>query len=92
MDPSCAIVIVRRGDDAWAYRNVCPHFSIPLNYEPDTFWAYDAQWLMCAHHSAMFRFEDGMCVDGPCEGAALTAIPVRIVDRKVFKRDNEEET
>jgi nitrite reductase/ring-hydroxylating ferredoxin subunit len=78
------IVVLRRGDDAWAYRNVCPHFSIPLNYEPNTFWAYDAELLMCAHHSAMFRFEDGMCVDGPCEGAALTPVPIRIERRGIF--------
>lgn len=78
------IVMLRRGDQAWAYRNVCPHFSIPLNYEPNTFWAYDAELLMCAHHSAMFRFEDGHCIDGPCEGAALTPVPIRIEQRKIF--------
>ncbi|RQS60976.1 Rieske (2Fe-2S) protein [Burkholderia sp. Bp8963] len=87
---SADVVVLRRSDEAWAYRNVCPHFSIPLNYEPGTFWTYDAQWLMCAHHSAMFRFEDGRCVDGPCEGAGLTAVPVRIVGRQVFQSDTEE--
>ncbi|MGA7812726.1 Rieske (2Fe-2S) protein [Caballeronia sp.] len=78
------IVVVRRGDDAWAYRNVCPHFSIRLNYEVNTFCTYDAQILMCAHHSAMFRFEDGVCIDGPCQGSALTAIAVRIELRQVL--------
>jgi|SRR5271156_4115435 nitrite reductase/ring-hydroxylating ferredoxin subunit len=86
--PTCArepgIVVLRRRDEAWAYRNVCPHFSIPLNYEPNTFWAYDAEWLMCAHHSAMFRFEDGKCVDGPCEGASLTPVAIRIERGQVF--------
>ena len=81
------VVVLRRADDAWAYRNVCPHFSIPLNYEPDTFWTYDAAQLMCAHHSAMFRFEDGLCVDGPCLGAALTAVPIRIERRTIFNAD-----
>jgi nitrite reductase/ring-hydroxylating ferredoxin subunit len=81
------IVVLRRGEDAWAYRNSCPHFSIPLNYEPNTFWAYDAQLLMCAHHSAMFRFEDGVCVDGPCEGAALTPVDIRIEQRRIFNND-----
>jgi len=81
------IVMLRRGDEAWAYRNVCPHFSIPLNYEPNTFWAYDAELLMCAHHSAMFRFEDGHCIDGPCEGSALTPVPIRIERRKIFGKD-----
>lgn len=78
------VVVVRRGDDAWAYRNVCPHFSIPLNYEPNTFWVYDGEMLMCAHHSAMFRLEDGQCVDGPCQGAALTPVVIRIERRKIF--------
>ena len=81
------IVVLRRGDDAWAYRNVCPHFSIPLNYEPNTFWAYDAELLMCAHHSAMFRFEDGQCIDGPCQGAALTRVAIRIEQRNIFNDD-----
>jgi nitrite reductase/ring-hydroxylating ferredoxin subunit len=79
-----AVLVLRRGDDAWAYRNVCPHFSIPLNYEPDTFWAYDASLVMCAHHSAMFRFEDGECVDGPCLGARLTRVPIRIENNSIF--------
>jgi nitrite reductase/ring-hydroxylating ferredoxin subunit len=83
------VVIVRRGDEAWAYRNVCPHFSIPLNYEPDTFWTYDSELLMCAHHSAMFRFEDGKCVDGPCQGAALTPVAICIESGKIFVADPE---
>ncbi|RKE38377.1 nitrite reductase/ring-hydroxylating ferredoxin subunit [Paraburkholderia sp. BL23I1N1] len=82
-----AFAATRRGDEAWAYRNVCPHFSIALNYEPNTFWAYDAELLMCAHHSAMFRFEDGQCVDGPCQGAALTPVVIRIEQRKIFNSD-----
>lgn len=31
---------------------------------------------MCAHHTAMFRVDDGYCYDGPCMGAHLDAIPV----------------
>jgi nitrite reductase/ring-hydroxylating ferredoxin subunit len=77
------VIVLRRGDEAWAYENVCPHFSIPLNYEADTFWTYDAELLMCAHHSAMFRFEDGLCVDGPCQGAALARVAIRVDGRRV---------
>ena len=78
------VLVLRRGDRAWAYRNVCPHFSIPLNYEPNTFRAYGGELLMCAHHSATFRFEDGMCVEGPCLGASLTPVPIRIEGRKIL--------
>ena len=53
----------------------------------NTFWAYDAELLMCAHHSAMFRFEDGLCIDGPCQGAALTPVAIRIEQRQIFNND-----
>ncbi|SAK80272.1 Rieske (2Fe-2S) domain-containing protein [Caballeronia hypogeia] len=82
-----AILVLRRGDEAWAYRNVCPHFSIPLNYEPDAFWTYGGGLLMCAHHSAMFRFEDGECIDGPCLGARLERVAIRIEDGRVVIDD-----
>jgi nitrite reductase/ring-hydroxylating ferredoxin subunit len=74
------LVVVRRGDQAWAYVNRCPHFSVPLNYQPEVFCTYRSQVLMCAHHSALFRFETGVCIDGPCKGAALEQVPVRVID------------
>jgi nitrite reductase/ring-hydroxylating ferredoxin subunit len=33
---------------------------------------------MCAHHSALFRFEDGHCIEGPCAGASLDAVQVTV--------------
>ncbi|MDP9780693.1 MULTISPECIES: Rieske (2Fe-2S) protein [Pseudomonas] len=72
------LVAVRRGGQAWLYRNCCPHFSVPLDYNPGDFCTYQSQLIMCAHHSAMFRFEDGLCVDGPCAGAHLESVPCRV--------------
>jgi protocatechuate 3,4-dioxygenase beta subunit len=60
--------------------NRCPHFSVPLDYRPQEFCTYRGKILMCAHHSAMFRFEDGHCIDGPCKGAQLEPVPVRWVE------------
>jgi len=71
------VLLLRRGATVWAYVNRCPHFALPLNYEPDVFWTYDADTVMCAHHSAMFRFDDGACYDGPCQGHRLASLPVR---------------
>jgi nitrite reductase/ring-hydroxylating ferredoxin subunit len=85
-DATTQCIVVRRGDEAWAYLNRCPHFSIPLDFEPGVFCTYDATMLMCAHHSAMFRFEDGVCVDGPCQGAALTQIDVIVTGGRVLRR------
>jgi nitrite reductase/ring-hydroxylating ferredoxin subunit len=78
------VLLLRRETTVWGYLNRCPHFSLPLNYEPDTFCTYDAQSVMCAHHSAMFRFDDGACYDGPCLGHRLMAVPVRCDGESVF--------
>lgn len=72
------LVAVRRGNEAWVYRNCCPHFSVPLDYNPGEFCTYQRQLIMCAHHSAMFRFEDGLCVDGPCTGARLQTVACKV--------------
>lgn len=72
------VIIVRRGEAVWAYVNRCPHFSVPLDFEPGEISCYRAQVLMCAHHSALFRFEDGRCIDGPCTGSALDAVSVTV--------------
>jgi nitrite reductase/ring-hydroxylating ferredoxin subunit len=78
-----SLVLVRRGKEVWAYRNRCPHFSVGLDYRPGEFSTYRGQVLMCAHHSALFRFEDGHCIEGPCEGSRLDAVPVRVVEGRV---------
>ena len=72
------VIVVRRGEQVWAYVNRCPHFSVPLDFVPGNVSCYRAQVLMCAHHSALFRFEDGVCIDGPCSGAALEAVAVEV--------------
>ena len=33
---------------------------------------------MCAFHCAVFRFADGVCVEGPALGMHLAAVPVRV--------------
>ena len=77
------VILLRRGAEVWAYVNRCPHFSLQLDFEPGEFATYDGRILMCAHHSAMFRFEDGFCVEGPCAGHRLDPVEVRIADDKV---------
>ncbi|WP_081716229.1 Rieske (2Fe-2S) protein [Paraburkholderia mimosarum] len=72
------IVVVRRGDNVWAYVNRCPHFSVSLDFVPGSVSCYRSQVLMCAHHSALFRFDDGKCIDGPCKGASLDAVRVEV--------------
>jgi nitrite reductase/ring-hydroxylating ferredoxin subunit len=76
------ILLLRQGAAVWGYENNCPHFSLPLNFDPQVFVTLDGM-VMCAHHTAFFKFEDGSCVDGPCAGAGLTPIAVQCRDGQV---------
>jgi nitrite reductase/ring-hydroxylating ferredoxin subunit len=78
------LLLLRRDQQIWAYHNSCPHFSIPLNFEPQHFIVMDGELIMCAHHTAFFNFDDGLCVDGPCTGSTLLSIPVYLADGSVF--------
>lgn len=70
------ILLMRKSGQVRAYRNLCPHFSLPLNYNPQEFITTEDDLVMCAHHTAFFRIADGVCVDGPCEGTHLESIPI----------------
>lgn len=78
------VIVVRKAQTAWAYVNRCPHFSLPLNAAPDRFLTFAPHRLMCAYHCAVFRFEDGVCIEGPAQGMRLDAIPVTVVDGDVI--------
>ena len=77
------VLLLRQGQQVWTYVNFCPHFSLPLNYEPQTFVTLDGL-IMCAHHTAFFNFYDGRCVDGPCIGDGLVALPSFVQDEVVY--------
>lgn len=56
----------------YAYVNSCRHQSRALDYGDGRFLDGDA--LVCRHHGARYRPDDGTCVDGPCAGASLTRL------------------
>lgn len=76
--------VVRRGDRVWGYVNTCPHQHIPLNYFPDRFVSADKQFVLCANHGALFNFDDGQCVAGPCVGESLQQVPLTVRDGTVI--------
>ncbi|WP_367185194.1 Rieske (2Fe-2S) protein [Halomonas alkalicola] len=81
------LVLVRQGQQVYAYDNICPHFSVRLDYRPGEFSTYRGEVLMCAHHSALFRFHDGYCIEGPCQGRQLSAVPVAVQEGKVVVKN-----
>ncbi len=77
------LFVVRRDGRLFAYRNSCPHRRIPLDFEDGRFLNAAGTLLVCTNHGALFRIEDGVCVAGPCVGAALTPIDVGITDGNI---------
>ena len=78
---------------AWprAYLNRCRHLPIPggvLSFSrrsseapyvaSSDFLTPDGQALECRTHGALYRIDDGMCFEGPCEGRALLPIELLI--------------
>ena len=42
------IFIVRKGDQVFAYQNVCPHTQAPLEWNPDDFLDEKKETIICA--------------------------------------------
>jgi nitrite reductase/ring-hydroxylating ferredoxin subunit len=80
--------LVRAGADVRAYINRCAHLALPLNLLPDRFLTYDGSMILCTAHGAIFEKATGYCVAGPCAGASLAMVPVRIVADYVLLDDS----
>lgn len=80
------IILVKHGGTVHAYRNICPHIGVGLDYGDGKCLA-DADTLICAMHGARFEAATGACFDGPCSGDALTRVPIRIEQGRVELAD-----
>ncbi len=75
---STELFVVRRGEFVAAYINSCPHTGINLEWQQDQFLDPGCSYIQCATHGALFRFEDGYCLRGPCSGDSLQSIEVHL--------------
>lgn len=73
-----SLILHRRGDTVRAWFNVCPHAGRRLDWAPGRFLASKDGLLVCAAHGASFETARGECVAGPCRGASLRAVAVRV--------------
>lgn len=72
-----ALFAVRHRGRVHAYRNRCPHRGIGLDWAADRFLDGSGKLLQCAHHGALFLIDSGECIQGPCLGESLDALPCR---------------
>ena len=80
------IFVVRDGSGVYAYENNCPHRGGLLDWTPGRFLTRDRKHILCATHGAVFRMNDGYCVDGPCAGRSLTPVAIMLRDGEVVVR------
>lgn len=86
-DSAVEFVLRRDGEEAFAWRNSCPH-------EPDV--RLDPGWgalirddrIVCHEHGARFECGDGLCTYGPCRGKTLDPISVAVRDGEVYLTDD----
>ena len=72
------IILLRSGDTVFAYVNRCAHFGVPLAAKLEHLYYVPHESLRCNVHYAQYRWSDGICVKGDCEGESLLRIPVVI--------------
>ncbi len=61
-----------------AFVNRCPHWGVDLDYGDERFYDAELHRIYCTTHGALFVPETGRCDAGPCTGAGLEVLTVRV--------------
>jgi nitrite reductase/ring-hydroxylating ferredoxin subunit len=82
-----AIFVIRWKGTLHGYVNSCPHVGTPLDWPENRFFDTENEFLMCGTHGAVFRPEDGYCIEGPCTGRSLKRIEIVVEEGAVFSEN-----
>jgi nitrite reductase/ring-hydroxylating ferredoxin subunit len=72
------LIVLRRGEQVFAYHNECPHAGRRLDWAPGKFLIKDGA-VICAAHGATFDIPTGAVIAGPCRNG-LAPMSLRVVD------------
>ena len=72
------VLLLRSGTSMRAFVNRCAHFGVPLASRQDLLQFTPHTSLTCNVHYARYRWSDGVCDRGDCEGEGLIPIPVQV--------------
>lgn len=67
---------VRWCGGVYAYVDTCRHLARSLSYGDGQVLDAAEGMLICRHHGARYVPRSGVCVEGPCLGAKLTALAI----------------
>lgn len=76
-------LVIRYGGQLRAFKNLCRHQPLPLDYGDGDFLDSEKRYLLCRNHGALFEPDTGLCVSGPCAGAHLIDYPVQEREGKI---------
>ncbi|WP_162625909.1 Rieske (2Fe-2S) protein [Acinetobacter sp. MB5] len=72
------IFITQRDGMFYAYKNLCPHLQVELEFLENQFLDQDREFIECSTHGALFNVETGECISGPCLGESLQKVGIQI--------------
>lgn len=75
---------IRYDGVAYGYLNQCVHVPMELDWQEGQFFDSAGLYLMCATHGATYAPDTGLCVGGPCRGAALAKLRIEEREGAVF--------
>jgi nitrite reductase/ring-hydroxylating ferredoxin subunit len=81
---SFKLLLLRNGEQVTAFANRCAHFGVPLATEQSQLIFTPLTSITCNVHYARYRWSDGVCDAGECEGEALVPVPLQISDTGVL--------
>jgi|SRR5437868_8500146 nitrite reductase/ring-hydroxylating ferredoxin subunit len=76
--------LVHFRDQVVAYENVCRHIPLSLDNADGQFFTQHGTHLLCQTHGATYDPITGICVEGPCVGARLKRISVKIQEDAIM--------
>lgn len=82
-------VLVRTPDgDVRGWLNYCRHL-LDVRLDKGSGAPMRDGEVVCANHGAYFEADTGLCTFGPCEGAVLEPVEVRVGDGDVYLTDDD---
>lgn len=77
-------LLVSYEGNLFAYVNRCRHISLSLDWLDNRFFTADNRYIICANHGATYEPTTGECIWGPCYGAFLQGVPIRVSGEKIL--------
>lgn len=78
VDHPFRLLLLRSGLAVHAFVNRCAHFGVPLAARQEQLIQTPHASITCNVHYARYRWSDGVCEWGDCEGESLIPVPLDV--------------